>query len=174
MLVRQEIPADADAIAAVHTAAFRSRTEPDAEVVEARLVGELREDGDLIAPLSLVAVQDGVIVGHVCCSPGRLGDDKTSVVGLGPLGVLPQHQRDGVGKALMHAVIAAADALGHAMICLLGDPGYYSRYGFVLSAEYGVEPPDAGWAPHFQVRTLAAYTPDLRGEFRYCPAFERL
>jgi len=122
MLIRQEIPADADAIAAVHTAAFRSRAEPGAEVVEARLVGELREDGDLIAPLSLVAVQDGVIVGHVCCSPGRLGDDKTSVVGLGPLGVLPERQHDGVGKALMHAT----------------------------------------------------YTPDLRGEFRYCPAFERL
>jgi putative acetyltransferase len=91
-------------------------------------VGELREDGDLIAPLSLVSVQDGVIVGHVCCSPARLGDDKTSTIGLGPLGVLPGHQRDGVGKALMHAVIAAADALGYAAICLLGAPGYYSRY----------------------------------------------
>ncbi|MDT7728460.1 MAG: putative acetyltransferase [Actinomycetota bacterium] len=174
MLIRREIPADADAIAAVHTAAFKSRAEPGAAVVESRLVGELRRDGDLIAPLSLVAVQNDVIVGHVCCSPARLGDNKTFTIGLGPLGVLPENQRAGVGKALMHAVIAAADALGFAAICLLGDPGYYSRYGFVLSSELGIEPPDGGWAQHFQVRTLAAYAPGLRGTFHYCPAFDRL
>ncbi|WP_414939453.1 GNAT family N-acetyltransferase [Amycolatopsis sp. cmx-11-51] len=88
MLLRQEAPADREAIHAVHLAAFANHSVP---VVEAKLVDELREDGDLLGPLSIVAERDGEVVGHVCCSPARLGSDEKSTVGLGPLGVLPAH-----------------------------------------------------------------------------------
>ncbi|MFC3451157.1 GNAT family N-acetyltransferase [Amycolatopsis speibonae] len=171
MLLRQENPADIEPIHAVHLAAFAKHSVP---VVEAKLVDELRAEGDLIGALSIVAERDGKVVGHVCCSPSRLGSDEKSTVGLGPLGVLPEYHASGVGSALVHAVLGAADALGYGAVVLLGDPNYYSRFGFVLADQYGITPPVAEWAPHFQVRTLRAYTPELRGDFRYSPAFDRL
>ncbi|OXM57821.1 GNAT family N-acetyltransferase [Amycolatopsis thailandensis] len=171
MLLRQETPADREAIHAVHLAAFAKHSVP---VVEAKLVDALREDGDLIGTLSIVAERDGKVVGHVCCSPSRLGADEKSTVGLGPLGVLPEYHASGIGSALVHAVLGAADALGYGAVILLGDPKYYSRFGFVLAGRHGITPPVAEWAPHFQVRTLNAYRPELRGEFRYSPAFDRL
>ncbi|WP_370944396.1 GNAT family N-acetyltransferase [Amycolatopsis sp. cg5] len=167
MFLRRETTADAPAIHAVHSAAFDGTVEPN-------LVDELRADGDLLNALSLVAVLDGEIVGHVAGSTATLNGDKEIAVGLGPLGVLPSAQHAGVGSALMHAFDAAADALGYGAVVLLGDPKYYSRFGYVLAAEHGIVPPQAEWAPHFQVRTLAGYKSDMRGNFRYAPAFERL
>ncbi|ANN21604.1 GCN5 family acetyltransferase [Amycolatopsis orientalis] len=171
MLLRQEIPADREAIHAVHLAAFAKLSVP---VVEAKLVDELRDDGDLIAALSIVAERDGEVVGHVCCSPGWIGEDGKSAVGLGPLGVLPEYHASGIGSALVHAVLGAADALGYGAVVLLGDPRYYSRFGFVLAEQHGITPPVAEWAQHFQVRTLRAHDPGLQGTFRYSPAFDRL
>lgn len=171
MLLRQETPADREAIHAVHLAAFEKLSVP---VVEAKLVDDLREDGDLIGSLSIVAERDGEVAGHVCCSPGEIGADDKAAVGLGPLGVLPRYHASGIGSALVHAVLGAADALGYGAVVLLGDPRYYSRFGFVLAETLGITPQVPEWAPHFQVRTLRAYTPELRGEFRYSPAFDRL
>ncbi|SDX73460.1 putative acetyltransferase [Amycolatopsis xylanica] len=167
MFLRRETTADAPALHAVHSAAFNGTVEPN-------LVDELRAEGDLLNPLSLVAVIDGEIVGHVAGSRATLNGDKGIAVGVGPLGVLPSAQREGVGSALMHAFNAAADALGYGVAVLLGDPKYYSRFGYVLSSVHGIVPPQAEWAQHFQVRTLAGYNSDMRGNFRYAPAFERL
>jgi putative acetyltransferase len=175
LIIRQSTVDDATDIHAVHTAAFRVHNPGvTGEMPEAKLVGELTADGDLIPALSLVAVLDGKIIGHACASPGKLGDDANASIGFGPLGVLPEHQRSGAGSALMHATIGAANALGYGLIVLLGDPGYYSRFGYELAEKHGVTPPVAEWAPHFQVLPLAAYRPEQRGEFRYSPAFERL
>jgi len=74
----------------------------------------------------------------------------------------------------MHAVLGAADAMGEPVVELLGDPGYYGRFGFRLAAEYGITPPVEEWAPHFQARTLDAWTPALRGRFAYAEPFSRL
>src|SRR5262245_42688095 len=109
MLIRRETTADRSAVHAIHTEAFRR--EPGVVPVEAPLVDELRADGDLVDALCLVAVRDGELVGHVCCSRARVGEDTTAAVGLGPIGVLEAHQAGGVGSALMHAVLGAADAL---------------------------------------------------------------
>lgn len=170
MIVRRESPGDRAAIFAVHAAAF---ARPDVDVApEARLVDWLRDDGDLLPALSLVAVIGGEVVGHVACSRARIGGQ--SSLGLGPLGVLVEHQRRGVGSALMHAVLAAADALDEPAICLLGDPGYYRRFGFESAISAGVDPPDPGWAQHFQIRRLTAGASLMPGVFRYAPAFERI
>ncbi|HWO64703.1 MAG TPA: GNAT family N-acetyltransferase, partial [Umezawaea sp.] len=67
-----------------------------------------------------------------------------------------------------------ADALDEPLVVLLGSTDYYSRFGFRLAAEYGITPPVAEWAPHFQVRPLSAYREGLRGTFRYSEPFERL
>jgi putative acetyltransferase len=144
------------------------------EMPEAKLVGGLQADGDLLPELSLVAVREGRVIGHACSSPGRIGDDAKSAIGFGPLGVLPEYQRTGAGSALMHATVGAANALGLSLVVLLGSPEYYSRFGFVLAGTLGITPPVAEWAPHFQALPLGAYRPENRGEFRYAPAFDRL
>ena len=77
------------------------------------------------------------------------------------------------GSALIHAVLGAADALGEPLVALLGDPGYYRRFGFELSTAYQITPPRAEWQPHFQVRVLSEYQPRLRGTFTYPEPFDR-
>ena len=95
------------------------------------------------------------------------------VLALGPLAVRPDRQRHGVGSALMHAVLGAADALGEPLAALLGDPAYYRRFGFELSTVYQITPPRPEWQPHFQVRVLSEYQPRLRGMFIYPEPFDR-
>ncbi|WP_103348504.1 GNAT family N-acetyltransferase [Amycolatopsis sp. CA-128772] len=112
---------------------------------------------------------DRAVVGHVCCSRARLGDDPAAAVGLGPLGVLPAHQARGVGSALMHAVIGAADALGYGLVVLLGHPAYFGT-----ASDLSITAPEPRWSANFQARTLAAYEATQAGAFEYAPAFSRI
>jgi putative acetyltransferase len=175
VIIRPERRADVDAIRAVHTAAFRSVDEPDVVPVEAPLVDRLRAGDEWLPHLSLVALHpdDETVVGHVVCSRGWIttptGD--RPALGLGPIGVVPDHQGAGVGSALMHAVLGAADGRDEPLVALLGAPGYYARFGFGPAQDHGVEAPDPAWGDYFQVRRLAAYDPALRGPFRYAAPF---
>jgi putative acetyltransferase len=101
------------------------------------------------------------VVGHVLCSRAHV--DQTPALVLGPLSVRPSMQRMGIGAALVRTVVTRAETMGEPLIALLGDPAYYSRFGFRLAGEYGIEPPVPGWAQHFQVLTLPAYDPSIRG-----------
>lgn len=176
MIVRREGADDIASIRAVHTAAFASAENPDEIPIEVGLVDALRADGGWLPHLSLVAEIDGKVVGHVVCTRGEITGPAgvTGALGLGPLGVLPAHQRAGVGLALMHTVLGAADASDEPVVCLLGDPAYYSRYGFVAAETLGIEPPDPAWSIHFQARTLAAYRTDMTGTFAYAQPFQDL
>jgi putative acetyltransferase len=141
--------------------------------VEAALVDWLRASPAWIPELSLVAVgPDGDVLGHVVCTRGTVG--QSSALALGPLSVRPDRQRQGVGKALMHAVLGAADALHEPLVALLGSTQYYPRFGFRLAGEYEITPQHPEWTEHFQVRTLTAYDPAMRGEFAYPEPFDRL
>lgn len=178
MFIRQERPSDVDAIRELHRLAFAKPASDDSQAtdgsVEANLVDELRADGDLIGSLSLVAERDGVVVGHVAVSRGNLDDAPADLVAIGPVGVLPDAQDTGVGSALMHATIAAADALGERGIVLLGHPTYYPRFGFGPAVEHGIHPPHE-WGPeYFMLRRLGAWGDGLAGAFSYASAFERL
>ena len=170
MLVRREVPEDRDVVGAVHTAAFGGPGARD--VPEARLVELLRVAADTVPELSFVALRGDEVVGHVTCS--RATVDGAASLGLGPLGVLPGDQRRGVGSALMHTVLGAADALGAPAVVLLGDPAYYGRFGFVRAEDLGVLPPEPAWGRHFQIRTLTAWQGAPVGTFRYAPAFSQL
>lgn len=178
MIVRRELPADVPAIADVHRAAFAALTPTDAEPVEPGLVDALRADPAWLPRLSLVATRaerssatgaEGSVVGHVCVT--RATVDGEPALALGPIGVLPELQRAGVGGALMHAVLGAADALDEPLVVLLGHLDYYPRFGFVPAAELGVDPDVPEWASHLQARALTAHRPQLRGVFRYAPPF---
>jgi putative acetyltransferase len=170
--VRREGAADAEAIRAVIAAAFARGAAPDEVPPEVALVDELRAGDAWLPALSLVATgPGGDVIGHVLCTRGWVSS--TAAVALGPPGVHPSQQRRGVGRGLMHAVLGAADALGEPLVAVLGDPGYYSQFGFHLADRYGITPPEPGWRPHFQVRPLTAYRASLRGRFTYAEPFGR-
>ena len=154
--IRPATDADAAAIERVHRDAF-GRDE------EARLAR------DVPAEISLVAEADGAVVGHVHLSRAHV--DEAPVLGLGPIGVLPEWQRRGVGSLLMTAAIAEADARGEPLVALLGHPWYYPRFGFRPAHELGLEPPFDVRDEVWMVLTLSAYDPDLKGRFRYHPGF---
>lgn len=167
-LIRREIEGDAPLIHALHDAAFA--TVAYASGTEAAIVDALRESEDWLPQMSLVAEIDGKPVGHAVCSYGRLAGER--ILGLGPIGVDPGLHGKGIGSALMHASIAAADARDEPMIILLGNPAYYGRFGFEPAARYGINPQEAEWEPAFQVRRLANWRDDLRGTYTYSPGFD--
>ena len=174
--VRPERPGDAEAIRAVTAAAFTGiehsapPVDESGDPGEATLVEWLRADAGFLPPLSLVAEIDGEIVGHSITTRGYV--DGAPALGLGPISVHPDRQRAGVGRALMRQTILSADAAGETLICLLGDPVYYSRFAFVDAASIGVHAPDPEWGPYFQALVLDAAHP--RGRFEYAPPFARL
>jgi putative acetyltransferase len=154
-VIRPERAEDAAAVADVVTAAFGR---PD----EARLVEALRP----AAALSLVAQDErGGVVGHVMLSHVGLGPG--SAVALAPLAVAPEQQRRGIGAALVRAALAEAEARGEALVLVLGDPGYYGRFGFRPATALGIESPFAGAGDAFQALPLARCDPRLCGLPRY-------
>lgn len=164
MLIRREAPADLAAVRAVTIAsAYKSY---EAEPVEAVMRDELRAEEYWIPELALVAEgEDGAIIGHALSTWGRVGDVR--IPNLSLLGVHGDHRRRGVGTALVHATLAAADALGIPMLVVLGNPDFYGPFGFRPSADVGVLPEEPAWGHLFQARTLTAHDPSLRGEFVY-------
>lgn len=111
----------------------------------------------------------------MACSIGHIdGHPEARVLGLAPIGVLPEWRREGIGGALVNVAVGAADALGYEAVVLLGRAMYYQKFGFVPAEELGVRAPDASWpAANFQIRPLSDHT-GVRGTFRYAPAFDRL
>jgi putative acetyltransferase len=171
MFLRREQPGDEAAIAAVHRTAFARPDDPDTEPPEVELVSSLRASDAWIPTLSIVAVVDEQVAGHVVCSRATIGDT-IPVLGLGPLGVHPDFQDGRVGTALMHAVIAAADSLGEPLIALLGSPAYYERFGFEPAADHRIAAPRDEYGEDFQVRHLTGATGTERGPFRYPEPFD--
>jgi putative hydrolase of the HAD superfamily len=161
---RPERPRDAAAIARVHAAAF-----PPGDPAIG-LTDRLRADGDLLPELSSVALRDGDVVGHVAISRATLNGG-AGVLALGPIGVLPEHQRSGVGSALMRATLAAASATDWPLIALLGHADYYPRFGFEPAGALGIEPPFEVEPQYWMAFRLPAYEPELRGVFRFADAF---
>jgi putative acetyltransferase len=156
-VIRPARPEDADAIVAVHRAAFGN------------------EDGIRVVTLvpavvSLVWEEGNEVVGHVMLCHVDL--DGTPVLQLSPLGVAPAHQGRGIGSALTREVLRLADDAGEPLVVILGHPGYYPRFGFEPATPLGLLPPNADWGAAWMVRRLAAYDPTLRGQVTFPPAFD--
>jgi putative acetyltransferase len=124
--IRPEHSADAPIIGALITAAFK--TAPHSSGTEAAIVDGLRAAGAL--GLSLVALVDGAIVGHVAFSPVRIDGRPTTWFGLGPVCVRPDRQRTGIGGQLIRTGLDRLKERGAGGCVLLGDPAYYRRFGF--------------------------------------------
>ena len=127
---------------------------------------------------ALVAEQDGEVVGHIQFSRAWVGD--YPVVLLGPIGVRPDRQRNGIGSALIHSGLAEARARGERAVILLGDPNFYSRFGFVAASRFGLRNPAAGVQANgfvvreedFQIAPLDSRADSLAGAVRWDPALK--
>lgn len=139
VLIHPETAADIPAIHALTEAAFR--TAAHSAGTEQFIVDALRRAGALA--VSLVAESDGAVIGHVAVSPVALSGGERDWYGLGPISVSPPLQRTGVGSQLMHAALQTLRERGAAGCLLVGDPAYYSRFGFgpATGLEYPGVPP---------------------------------
>ena len=134
---------------------------------EAELVKELRESGDSV--VSLVAEEEGEIVGHVLLSGMEA---PFPALALAPLSVIPARQRVGIGAALVRGAVDRARSEGWAAVFVLGDPTYYERFDFDSGAAEGFVSPYAG--PHFMLLKLTPSLPATAGELRHAAAFSTL
>jgi putative acetyltransferase len=126
VLIREETAADADAIAEVTAAAFEKLAVSGH--TEQFIIAALRSAG--VLEISLVAETAGRIVGHIAFSPVTISDGTQNWYGLGPVSVLPEYQRQGIGSALIREGLSRLKEAGAAGCCLVGHPEYYQRFGF--------------------------------------------
>lgn len=130
MTVRKETEADVQAITGVTVEAFKALEVSNH--TEQFIIESLRAAGALT--LSLVAELDGQVVGHIAFSPVSIADGTRGWYGLGPVSVLPRHQRQGMGTALIEEGLSRLKDLGARGCCLAGHPEYYQKFGFENTA----------------------------------------
>lgn len=159
MLIRPEVPSDYAAIRALHAAAFPTGAEAD-------LVDRLRADGDAV--IALVALDDRqTLVGHVVFSRMRA---PFRALGLAPVAVVHRARRQGIAAQLIREGLAMAKHDGYQSVFVLGDPAYYTRFGFSAEHAAPFASPFAG--PHLMAMPLHVdRMPAREGRVDYAPAF---
>jgi putative acetyltransferase len=172
MIIRVEQPEDRAGIYAVNSKAFH-RPERPGPVPEAELIDRLRSAGAVV--LSLVAVEDDQVVGHILFSTGQIQSSQgpVPVVALAPMAVLPEYQNKGIGSKLVKEGLDRLSQAGYERICVLGHPGYYPRFGFVPAhSTYGVaceyDVPDEVF---MALELKPGAFKDISGTFYYHPEF---
>ena len=163
MIIRPETPADHDDIRKVVDDAF-------GDTITGDLVEAIRASDRFVPELSLVAVSGGQTLGHVMSSYVDVFPVGARVLQVGPLGVLPAQQRQGIGSALMHETVRIAEERDEPLLLIEGNPDYYGRFGFTRADEHGIEPPpEALAAKYFMIRQLMRYDPSIHGRAVYPP-----
>lgn len=139
---RRETLKDIDSIRYVNEQAFEQKG-------EAELIDKLRNRN--VVTLSLVALQNEQIVGHILFSPVIVESEgsRFEAISLAPIAVLPEYQRQGIGSQLVQVGLKECYQLGHEVVVVVGHPDYYPRFGFVLGKTKGIgcefEVPDEAW-----------------------------
>lgn len=164
MLIRDEKVRDRINVRAVNVSAFETSSEAD-------LVDVLRQQVRTI--ISLVAEEDGELVGHIMFTPIALSDHPNlKVMGLGPMAVAPTHQNKGIGSALVKAGLDQCCQMDFVAVVVLGHPEYYPRFGFSPASQFGIDceydvPDEVFMAIELKPEALNEST----GRVRYQPAF---
>jgi len=168
LIVRPERAADYEAIYQINREAFGKDN-------EARLVDALRSLPGFIPELSLVAEEDGRLLGHVMFSPGVIEteDGEIPAIALGPVAVVPAEQNRGIGSMLIRQGLEDCRRLGHRLVIVLGHSWYYPRFGFTPARAMGIDAPfpcpDEAWMA-LELEPGAAA--GVQGRFRYPEPFD--
>ncbi|ARO30548.1 GCN5-related N-acetyltransferase protein [Rhizobium sp. NXC14] len=164
MLIRYETPADIEAIQNLTSAAFKPM--PYSEGTEAEIIRRLRLSGDLA--ISLIAEEDGEILGHVAFSPVTVNGVHDGWFGLGPIAVTPERQRQGIGRALTAKGLELLKEMGARGCALIGNPEVYSGAGFSSDGQLTYQDLDTRL-----VQRIVFHGPAPSGVLRFAPAFEK-
>jgi putative acetyltransferase len=132
MIIRPEKPEDIPAVRIVNELAFGGAAEAD-------IVDALRRNGK--ATISLVAEDDGRVVGHILFSPVTIETSERELVGVGlaPMSVIPERQNQRIGSLLVEEGLRRCREDGHRFVVVLGHPNYYPRFGFVPAGRFGIK-----------------------------------
>ena len=132
--IRSENPKDYDVIYEINKQAFNSE-------VEARLIDTIRHSSNFIHDLSLVALKDSKIVGHILFSQAKIKNKETEkpILILAPVAVLPEFQKQGIGSSLVKKGLQACKGFGHNIIVVIGHPEFFPRFGFTPARKKGLE-----------------------------------
>lgn len=163
ILIRNEQPEDIQYIEELIKVAFLN--EVHSSHTEQFIVNNLRKNKQLT--ISLVAIEDGTIIGHVAISPVIISSGETGWYGLGPISVLPNKQGLGVGSLLMNASLEKLKQLGGKGCILLGDPNYYGRFGFKSYPDLNLP-----GVPHEYFQAISFINHIPKGDVNYHEAFD--
>ena len=166
--IRAENAADLAGIRQVHEQAFRP------SLMEARLVDLLRQAG--AAPISLVALSEHRIVGHILFSPMTIDPAPAGAIrllGLAPLGVLPAFQKQAIGSALVERGLSDCRQSGCDLVAVLGNPAYYSRFGFGPARVHGLENEYHAGDAFMLMELRPGVLQGIQGLLKYRPEFKQ-
>jgi putative acetyltransferase len=164
VIIRPEVRGDYPVVYAVNASAFETPA-------EANLVEVLRVEAHPY--ISLVAEESGEIVGHILFTPVELsGHTDLRIMGLGPVAVMPEQQKKGIGSALIKAGLKSCKYLGYGAVIVLGHKNYYPRFGFTPSVQYSITsefdvPPEV----FMVVELVPGYLQGAEGIIKFHPAF---
>ncbi len=167
-MIRCEMKQDHETVRELDKLAFGGK-------VEARLVEKIRSSAGFIPALSLVAVEDGVVVGHILFSPVTIetGGGSVDALALAPVAVCPEYQKRGIGSDLVRAGMTACREQGHEIVIVVGHPGFYPRFGFVRAGERGLKAPfDVPEEAFMAAGLVPGALEGVAGTVRYPPAFD--
>jgi putative acetyltransferase len=170
LVIRPEKAEDYKAIFTVNKLAF-------AREAEAQLVENLRNTKGYIPELSIVAISDGNVVGHVLFSAISIKTDADNVpaIALAPVAVLPEYQSQGIGSLLIQEGVKRCQKFGHKIIIVVGHPKYYPRFGFVSARERGLMLPFKAPDEAFMVLEIVPKSLEgVSGTVVYPPEFAKV
>jgi len=177
MNIRAETSADYEAVQRLTYQAFSNMQKPGrGETDEHLLVHKMRAIPAFIPALSLVCELDGRIVGHIAYTKSKIVESNGTeykVITFGPVSVLPEYQKRGIGAALISRTLEDAKALGYRAVFITGHPEYYPKFGFVSAERFGITLPDGSNMDAFMALPLYEGALDgISGRWVYDPVFE--
>lgn len=165
--IRQETEKDYDEVYNVIKTAFETAKHKDGN--EQDLVAQLRKSNNFIPELSLVAVQDNKIVGHILFTKVKIGEYEE--LALAPLSVLPEYQRQGIGKKLIEIGHKKAKELGYHYSVVLGSKTYYPKSGYIPASKYGIKAPFEVQNENYMAIKLNNIDKEITGIVKYAKEF---